>query len=139
VFTEAELKAFLRPKPKQAGKSVPRIPVGSSTRFPGAMAVDADTRRAILEAECGGWLRDEDVVAAPASPAPLVVHDGTLSDLPVYLDRRKALHIRAAAPTAHAKIALSKCPDVGSPENLDYALVARRNRHGRRLKCVAAL
>jgi hypothetical protein len=76
VFTEAELKAFLRPKPKKKGNSIPRHLVGSSYRAPlcpecfsHRPAVDVDLLKAILEAECG-WLRDEDAAFTSAAPVP---------------------------------------------------------------------
>jgi hypothetical protein len=95
VFTEAELKAYLRPKPKKKDNSIPRALVGSGNRAPLCPECSSHMplmalglRKAILEAECGGWLREEDAALMSAIPVPVGVHEGNLPDLPACLDRR---------------------------------------------------
>ena len=84
VFTEAELKAYLRSKPKKKGDSIPSRLVGSSYRAPLCLEcsshmplVDADLRKTIIDTECGGWLRKEDAAFTWATPVPVGVHEGT--------------------------------------------------------------
>src|SRR5262249_48012344 len=82
VFTEAELKAYLRPKPKKKGNSIPRHLVGSSYRSPlcpecssHMPLVDADLRKTIIDTEYGGWLREEDAAFTLPTPVPVEVHE----------------------------------------------------------------
>jgi hypothetical protein len=100
VFTEAELKAYLRSKPKKKVNSIPNHLVGSSYRAPFrpeclsvGTAVGADLRKEIIDTECGEWLREEDATLMSATPVPVGAHDGTRLDLPGCLDRRVKPHL----------------------------------------------
>jgi len=98
MFTELEIKRLLTPPPKP--KSIPLSLMGSTHQFPGAIPIDRETRKAIVDYELGGWLHDNETAAPsdsqPTFSAPLSSKDDLA--LPACIDRRVKLSaLREAA------------------------------------------